>query len=163
MWKKYGLKEVPKIVLLETNQIIPDKNLFGQSNFVTNTFDVLIQLGTIPKRRDRKSQLSRQAAKDGEMTKNGLNDDAIISVAMNSFDSIPHVTNNNANGELEHVTSVSDVFEMNGINVNENDENDDKGANLNELQTNIGIRSGSASIDNGTRRGTNVMQEGYND
>ena len=30
--------------MLETRQIIPDKNLFGQSNFASNAFDVVIQL-----------------------------------------------------------------------------------------------------------------------
>ena len=44
MWKVYGLKKLPKISFCETKQIIPDKNLFGKSNFATNAFDVLIQL-----------------------------------------------------------------------------------------------------------------------
>ena len=44
MWKIHGLKKLPTIIFRETKQIIPDKNLFGASNFATNAFDVLIQL-----------------------------------------------------------------------------------------------------------------------
>ena len=40
VWKRGGLKRTPKIKLIETKQIRPDKNLFGQSN----PFNVVIQL-----------------------------------------------------------------------------------------------------------------------
>ena len=136
----------PKIVLLETNQIIPDKNLFGQSNFVTNTFDVLIQLRNMPKRRSRS-----QATKDEAMTKNNFDNNAII---VNNSD-------NDQDGDLEHeelATPMTDGFETNStiddINVDKNN------GNLNELQTNIG--STSVSFD-ANRRETNVMKEGYED
>ena len=142
---------------MESNQIIPGKNLFGQSNFVSNTFDVLIQLGNAPKQRGGKSPLARNTTTDDQMTKNELDRNAII--VHNSVDSTPVGTHGNRDGELEHVISISDLFEMSNINANENNQNTE---NFNELQlqTNIGIRSSSASIDVG-RRGTNAMQEGH--
>ena len=45
VWKNHGLQHAPKIQLIETKQIIPDKNLFGQSRFAENAFNVIIQLG----------------------------------------------------------------------------------------------------------------------
>ena len=53
VWKDYGLKDKPKSVLIETKQLIPDKNLFGQSN----AFNVVIQLATM----QRDSRLRRQS------------------------------------------------------------------------------------------------------
>ena len=140
VWKKHRLQNVPKIVLLESNQIIPDKNLFGQNNFVSNSFDVLIQLGNIPKQRGR-------ATTNEKMTKNESDNNEIT--VDNSVDSIPCETYGNRDGEVEHVASMSDVLDM-------NDENNPNGANLNELQTDIGVRSSSDV----TRRETNVMKEG---
>ena len=135
VWKKYRLKKVPKIVLLESNQIIPDKNLFGQNNFVSNSFDVLIQLGNIPKQQSR-------ATRDEKMIQKGHESDN------DSVDSMPCETYGNRDGEVEHVASMSDVYEMNN-----------NGPNLNQLQANIDVRSNSASIDVG-RRETNASEEG---
>ena len=34
----------PKFTLIETKQIIPDKNVFGQKNFASNAFNVVVRL-----------------------------------------------------------------------------------------------------------------------
>ena len=45
VWQNNGLQQAPRIELIETKQIIPDKSLFGKSNFAENAFSVIIQLG----------------------------------------------------------------------------------------------------------------------
>ena len=62
VWTKYGLKDKPKIVLIETKQLIPDKNLFGQSN----AFNVVIQLANM----HRDSRLTRQSQNKDEGNQN---------------------------------------------------------------------------------------------
>lgn len=50
----------PKINLIETKQIIPEKNLFGQSNIASNAFNVIIQMATKPSRSGKQSRSSRR-------------------------------------------------------------------------------------------------------
>ena len=59
MWKNHGLQQLPKIIFRETKQIIPDKNLFGTSNFAASAFDVLIQLGN--RSRSKSARLPSQS------------------------------------------------------------------------------------------------------
>ena len=185
------MKIEPKIVLLETNQIIPDKNLFGQSNFATNTFDVLIQLRKISKKRSRShshsrsrsSRLARQATKDEEMIKNELNNNAI---AVNNDD-------NDANDNIpinydvkdvpipvvNYVMTKSDRLETNYVDDTDNDTDDDtKDDSIpdvtnqdkhGELDDNKYVTSSKFDTKIGDtshvlcRKSTNMMKEGHED
>ena len=44
VWERHGLNQLPKISLIDTKRIIPDKNIFGAS------YNVIVQLTTIPDR-----------------------------------------------------------------------------------------------------------------
>ena len=67
VWKDYGLKDKPKSVLIETKELLPDKNLFGQSN----AFNVVIQLAKM----QRDSHLGRQS-----QDKDKSNQDKVIQI-----------------------------------------------------------------------------------
>ena len=64
IWENHGLKAEPTIGLIETKQIIPDKNLFGQSNFAVNGFNVIIQLSKKTRARQGNSQASQPPITD---------------------------------------------------------------------------------------------------
>lgn len=176
VWKKHGLQHQPKIVLLETNQIIPDRNLFGhrQSRFGSDRFDVKIELATSPNPVNRKSNST-----GAEMTQNMLDSDGVTRTDENNYlPSQPrvHVTTQNTPGEIASgYGELGDATPMSG------DGNDfptnpprmgyqNKDGKFEHVKSMSGHASDnsdvndsiSASID-ANRKHTNVMQEGYTD
>ena len=87
VWKRYGLKKAPKVILIETKQIIPDKNLFGESNLAAN---VVIQLSTVPariralSRRRQNSRLKNQSNQLSNVIKDHL-DNVIATPSVNDM------------------------------------------------------------------------------
>ena len=75
VWKRYGLKRKPKILLRETKQVLPDKNLFGQQNLDNNPFNVIIRLSSIPNRIRRLSHNNRNRNHNRNHNINHCSDD----------------------------------------------------------------------------------------
>ena len=113
VWNRYGLKQPVKIILVETKQIIPDKNLFGQSNLAANAFNVVIQLATAParvrstSRRDRRSRVkSKSIANINKVANINIAQDHAcadnaVQIASPSSDDIENM--------IEHVASMSEL------------------------------------------------------
>ena len=116
--------------------------MFEQDNFATNTFDVLIQLGKIHKRRNtRKSHLNDQATKDEEMINNQLNNNAIIVSNRN------HCANDDINTNLNvkdvPTPTVNDMKTDDGLQECIDDMNDD---NISHVKTSQN-RNGELNYD----------------
>ena len=107
VWSEYGLLQTPTIVLLETKHIVPDKNLFGNSNFASDAFNVVIQLATqVP---GSQSRVTKQEAKIDAIIKDSYN------LGSNSDNNINDANDNEQiKNEHVHVDSNSNV------NVNDN-------------------------------------------
>ena len=107
------MKKLPKISFCETKQIIPDKNLFGSSNFATNAFDVLIQLtnGNRNQRDKHQKPLKNNRYKDRSES-DSENNDANINANEGGNAKMKHFTNGaidevNINQLIEDVCSSS--------------------------------------------------------
>ena len=111
MWNRYGLKQPVKINLVETKQIIPDKNLFGQSNLAANAFNVIIQLATAParvrglSRRGRRSRWKSQSNKVANIVQDHAYADNAIGIQTPCSSDIDDMIRS---GRL-HVASMSDI------------------------------------------------------
>ena len=162
MWAKHGLHNEPKIVLLETNQIIPDKNYFTRrlSRFRTNTSDTrMIELGTSTK----------------QVTTGGLVTDGITSAdESNYLTNQPGATSHNIAGELEHGDVNGDGYKKGAVTLmSGNDNNFPTNAPRMGYQNEDGKFERVTSISEmnmynsiidsmeANRKQTNIMQEGY--
>ena len=90
VWKQHGLKRVPKINLIETHRIIPDKNLFGESNLASNAFNVVIQVRGLSTRFTKRSRLTKHSSHhhahdmniEGDLAEAKVNDTAAFGHGM---------------------------------------------------------------------------------
>ena len=151
MWKIHGLKKLPKISFCETKQIIPDKNLFGKSNFATNAFDVLIQLTNRNYNGSNSPQTAQSQARQvrnneykpkGDSENNGGHGNVMMEQSTNG--AIDQV---NVNQLIEDVCPPSN-------DSNKNSDSDSNHDNNNPRETNEPDTYGKS------RRNTNVMKEG---
>ena len=155
VWEKHGLKQEPTIVLVETKQLIPDKNLFGHKIGHGDT-NVIIQL-LKRKRRIMSGGPANMNTHTNLTTNNNITGKGLVS---NSDDEIgtPQITSPGGEGcesgdELNsddhghaHTQDMNDGFQLKIDNMGEYD------ANIyNEI--NIGK----------SRKVTNAMREGWNE
>ena len=117
------MKTEPKIILRETKQIIPDKNLFGQSNFASNAVNVVIQLAKQPVQASRLSisNLDRYFQTTSmEPVPSDVNAISISNLATTSDidgEDVKHDAFSNSNLEAERPTiPANDTLEMGNIN-----------------------------------------------
>ena len=164
VWKRCGLKRLPKIVLTETKQIIPDKNLFGQSNFASNAANVVIQLMKDPVQVSRQS-ISRvsqhfQGTDDIHAYNNatGANDDTMT----NDAPVIGNVTSaSNIDGEDEsHSESVHAISSNRTTYDNENIHVLSKESGSEHAITHMDDELEMQNIYHSNRKKTNDMLEG---
>ena len=124
MWRLHGLINEPKIVFRETKQIIPDKKLFGYPKFVSNAFDVEIQLARVAKVQDH---AAKGANKDVNISSNEDVDKIEIKYVRSPSDNIaPQATGvPEQGGEDESGASISNDVdsEMEKITVEGEDDN----------------------------------------
>ena len=128
--------------------------MFGQSNFAANAFDVLIQLGKVPKKRSSKPHLANNAIVASN-SDHGASDNVNMNFDVKDIpipmvnheirtnsgleesidDSMSQVTPQDRNGgerDGDVTTSANDAFQVKNTNMNKNT------TDLNELQTAIG-------------------------
>ena len=113
VWQNHGLQQAPKIQLTETKQIVPDKNLFGQSNFAENAFNVIIQLGM--KAAPGRNHLKKPSHENENRTKKHLDIvgnqdkmDIMVKRGETNNDNEDSYTDDSANN-ADHVTSGDNI------------------------------------------------------
>ena len=123
VWQREGLNQEPKIVLNDTKQIIPDKNLFGQSNFVSHTADSTSQLKKVGrygrKHEDMmKNHLDSNNRKSNADSKSNMDNDIEIRYTADSYDHGDQLEcKSNVNElQLTNKETMNDALEIEYIN-----------------------------------------------
>ena len=168
VWKRYGLRRKPKILLRETKQVLADKNLFGQQNFVNTPFNVIIKLSSIPNRIRRLSRSNRNRKRNCSVNNhcNDVNDLSRVQAQSNNLRSNSQTPMN----IIRQETGCDDDGEMDSIDDESGNGNDvrvspmstmdyDQARDRNSSHLTMQMIGGT-NIATKKRRETNVMSEG---
>ena len=155
VWENHGLEQVPRIELIETKQIIPDKHLFGDSNFAENAFNVVIQLGT--KASPGRNHFTKQRNQTESNTQENLD-------VMSTTDTPRHGShdvvnpNNTIDKSGEKGKNTEDSYSDDSVNHVTSGGNVAAGESVAEAVEDHAHVSGV----NRKRKNTNTMEEGHN-